>query len=230
MQTTEPTNPSTDGSTPLSSGTSVPAAFDALLKHPAAVIAAIRKDEPAGDLILKYLALALGGFLVFGITLGGFSLGDQLWAAPMKTMLGITLAAVICLPSLYVFSALSGTSLRLPAIVLGLAATLALTGALLLSFTPVLWVFSQSTDSEPFFGFLVITIWLVSLAFGTGLLLRMQAAKKGPVRIWIAIFLLVTLQMSTTLRPLIGTSEELFTTEKRFFLEHWIRQMVGLRG
>ena len=42
-----------------------------------------------------------------------------------------------------------------------------------------------------------------------------------PLRIWIGIFLLVTLQMSTSLRPLIGRSDSLFTSEKLFFLEHW---------
>jgi hypothetical protein len=46
----------------------------------------------------------------------------------------------------------------------------------------------------------------------------------GYLRIWIVIFTVVTLQMSTTLRPLIGTSPDLLPTEKRFFLQHWLEQ------
>ncbi|MFT6241737.1 MAG: hypothetical protein ACJAQT_003837, partial [Akkermansiaceae bacterium] len=171
----------------------------------------------------------LAGFLIFGVTLGSFSFGDQLWAAPLKTILGITFASVICLPSLYIFTALTGTTLRLREIIQGLAASLALIGALLLGFTPVLWVFSQSTNSQPFFGFLVILTWVIALTFGTGFLMKMlsqsDTEKKNPIRIWIGIFLLVTLQMSTTLRPIIGTSDHLFTSEKRFFLEHWMGNM-----
>ena len=114
-------------------------------------------------------------------------------------------------------------------IIQGLAASLALIAALLLGFTPVLWVFSQSTSSEPFFGFLVGLTWVIAVAFGTGFLLKMlnqsDTERKNPVRIWIGIFLLVTLQMSTTLRPLIGSSDHLFTAEKRFFLEHWMKEI-----
>ena len=132
---------------------------------------------------------------------------------------------MICLPSLYIFSALTGTSLGMKEIALGMAGSLALIAALLLGFTPVLWVFSQSTSSEAFFGFLVLVTWLIALFFGTGFLLKTLTqsgtTKTAPLRIWIGIFLLVTLQMSTTLRPLIGRSDTLFTSEKRFFLEHW---------
>lgn len=210
---------------PLESNAPVLAVFENLLKSPASLIETIRKEKNPGALALKLSLVTLVGFLIFGFTLGSFSFGNQLWAAPVKTILGITFSAIICLPSLYIFSALTGTKLRFPEIALGLAAALALIAALLLGFTPVLWVFSQSTSSPAFFGFLVILGWIISLCFGTGFLLKMithsGTTDKGPVRIWIGIFLLVTLQMSTTLRPLIRNSDHFFTSEKRFFLEHW---------
>jgi len=31
----------------------------------------------------------------------------------------------------------------------------------------------------------------------------------------------VTLQLTTTLRPILGRSDDLLTNEKKFFLEHW---------
>ena len=39
--------------------------------------------------------------------------------------------------------------------------------------------------------------------------------------IWSAVFLLVTLQMTTSLRPILGRSETRLTQEKKFFLQHW---------
>lgn len=210
--------------TPLS-GHSFSEVFEGLLKSPQSLIAAIAKNPNSSPFLGKLLLLASLGFLVFGVTLGSFSYHEQLWAAPLKTLIGIAFSSLICLPSLYIFTALTGTSLALKDLLQGMAAALALIGALLLGFTPVLWVFSQSTNSEAFFGFLVLLAWVIALLFGTGFLLKMLvqtgSSDKSPLRVWIGIFLLVTLQMSTSLRPLIGRSDSLFTTEKRFFLEHW---------
>jgi hypothetical protein len=35
------------------------------------------------------------------------------------------------------------------------------------------------------------------------------------------IFLLVALQMTTALRPILGTSKTFFPAEKQFFIGHW---------
>jgi heme/copper-type cytochrome/quinol oxidase subunit 1 len=42
-----------------------------------------------------------------------------------------------------------------------------------------------------------------------------------PLTIWSIVFLLVTLQMTTTLRPILGRSEVFLSQEKKFFLQHW---------
>lgn len=206
-------------------GTSFSEVFEGLLKSPQSLIAGISNQKDSSPFLKKLLILAFAGFLVFGITMGSFSYHEQLWAAPLKTIIGLAFSSLICLPSLYIFTALTGTSLSLRDIMQGMAGSLALIGALLLGFTPVLWVFSQSTNSEVFFGFLVLLVWLIALFFGTGFLLKMLGQTgikdKSPVRVWIGIFLLVTLQMSTSLRPLIGRSDAIFTSEKLFFLEHW---------
>ena len=206
-------------------GTSYLEIFEGLLKAPKSLIAAFSENKEGTPFLKKLIVLAALGFLVFGVTIGSFSYHEQLWAAPLKTLIGITFSSLICLPSLYIFAALTGTPLKLKDIVQGMAGALALIGALLLGFTPVLWVFSQSTNSEGFFGFLILSVWIIALFFGTGFILKMltQAGSgdKMPLRIWIGIFLLVTLQMSTSLRPLIGRSDSLFTSEKLFFLEHW---------
>jgi hypothetical protein len=40
-------------------------------------------------------------------------------------------------------------------------------------------------------------------------------------------FVIVSLQMMTTLRPIVGTSRTFFPTEKKFFLAHWFESMSG---
>ena len=203
--------------------------FEGLLKNPTHLIDGIREAKTSGAFVGKLLLVALAGLVIFGVTLGSFSYHEQLWAAPLKTVLGITLSTLICLPSLYIFSALTGTTLGMKELAQGMAGALALFATLLLGFIPVLWVFSQSTSSETFFGTLVLTAWLIALLFGTRFLFKMLAqsgtTNTAPLRVWIGIFLLVTLQMSTTLRPLIGRADTLLTHEKLFFLEHWQKHL-----
>ena len=47
--------------------------------------------------------------LVYGVVTGTFSGGTQLWAAPIKIAGGLLISAAICLPSLYIFTCLSGS-------------------------------------------------------------------------------------------------------------------------
>jgi hypothetical protein len=52
----------------------------------------------------------------------------------------------------------------------------------------------------------------------------------GHFAVWGLIFLLVTLQMTTTLRPIIGSEEKLVNfEEKKFFLSYWSEQMMQER-
>ena len=61
--------------------------------------------------------------------------------------------------------------------------------------------------------------------FGLGFLkkvLRLEnVLRLGPYHVWAGLFIVVTLQMSTALRPILGSAEPFLPTEKRFFLEHW---------
>lgn len=42
------------------------------------------------------------------------------------------------------------------------------------------------------------------------------------LKVWAIIFVIVTIQMTTTLRPIIGKSDKLLNlNEKRFFLQYW---------
>ena len=80
----------------------------------------------------------------------------------------------------------------------------------------------------PFFGFLLIVLWLICACFGLSLVFRSGHAlgmtNTGHFAVWCLIFLLVTLQMTTTLRPIIGSEEKLVNfEEKKFFSELLVR-------
>lgn len=197
--------------------------FESLLRRPAALVSLL--GEPGHSATPKLLGLAAVSALVFGLVIGTFAMHEQLWAAPLKITAGLAIATLICFPSLYIFASLGGARISAGHLAACLAGAMALAGLLLLGFAPAVWIFTQSTDSLGFMGFLALAAWAISLAFGLGFLNRAlkasRATRGGPFAIWAAIFALVTLQMSTSLRPILGRSTELLTSEKKFFLQHW---------
>ena len=177
------------------------------------------------QLTLVLLGIAILGALAYGLVVGTFTGGDQLWAAPVKIAGGLLLSGLICLPSLYIFACLSGAHTRLAEVCCLVAGLLALTTGLLIGFAPVAWVFSQSTESVAAMGALHLAFAAIAVGFGLKFLARgfeqLNARFGGGLRVWTLIFVLVLLQMTAALRPILGTSDAFLPTEKKFFVSHW---------
>jgi hypothetical protein len=208
--------------------------FDTLLKKPGSLLHHLHHSASPKRVVVNLLITTVVCLGTFGLMVGTFSGGDQLWAAPVKIILGVFASALICLPSLYIFACLSGYDITAKSVVGVLAAVLCLTALLLLGFTPVVWVFSQSITSLPFMAVILLGFWIIALGVGLSLLFRsarfLGAQNSGHLTIWALVFVTVALQMSTTLRPIIGTSDDFFPKEKRFFLDHWLRSASDEEG
>jgi hypothetical protein len=197
--------------------------IEALLRHPTGLAG---HDLSGGRRAFgAFMAIAVASLVVFGFVLGTFAYHHQLWAAPLKLVLGTLFGALICFPSLYIFASLAGAEISLNRLATLCGGMLALAGLLLLGFAPAVWIFTQGTLSFGFMGFLALAAWMVATMFGFRFLfnaLRVHGARsRTPLLIWAIIFLLVGLQLTTTLRPILGRSDRFFTPEKKFFLEHW---------
>ncbi len=219
-----PSNPSapTEPPTPIHG---LPDLIEALLRQPERISQACRQAGYArvlGGLLLMILV----GALVYGLVVGTFSGKAQLWVAPLKVSLGLFLSALICLPSLYIFGCLSGATARLREITALVSGLLALVTVLLLGFAPIAWVFSQSTESIIAVGVVHLGFWLIATMFGLRFLSagfhRLNGRSSGVLRVWMVLYLIVGLQMSTALRPLIGTADTFLPQKKKFFLTHWM--------
>jgi hypothetical protein len=203
-------------------------AVESILRQPRRIIYQLRQEGP-GSLIARLLVIAAVCGLIYGVVVGTFSRGDalyQFWAAPVKVSLGLLISALICLPSLYIFSCLSGSQARLVEVFGLLAGLLALTTILLIGFAPVAWVFSESTKSLPAISALHLVFWLIATYFGLRFLSRgfahLSAETDAALKVWILIFLLVAMQMTTALRPMVGTGASFLPVEKKFFVTHWL--------
>ena len=198
--------------------------LDELLRRPRGIQYRLHEDGGT-KLIAPLLALAVIAAALYGVVVGTFSGGAQLWAAPEKITLGLLFCGGICLPSLYVFACLAGTQARLRDVAGMVAGLLALTTLLLFSFAPVAWVFSQSTESVAGMAAMHIVFWTVATFFGTRFvstgMKRLGSLSDSTFKVWNIIFIFVCLQMMTAIRPIIGTADSLLPKEKKFFFQYW---------
>jgi hypothetical protein len=199
-------------------------AIEALLRQPRRLMFQLRQPG-AGKLIAGMLFVAIVCSAIYGVIVGSFSGGVQWWAAPVKVTSGLLISTLICLPSLYIFTSLSGAQARLVEIFGLVVGLLMLMTILLIGFAPVAWLFSQSTNHVAWMGFLHLLFWGIATAFGLRFLqagfAHAKARSNSGLNTWAVIFLLVVLQMTTALRPLVGTSEDMLPSEKKFFVTHW---------
>jgi hypothetical protein len=199
-------------------------AVEAILRQPRRVMYQLRQPG-AGALMMYLMIVAILCAVIYGVIVGTFSGKEQLWIAPVKIAGGMLVSALVCMPSLYIFTCLSGSQARLAEIFGLVMGMLMLTTILLIGFAPVAWLFSQSTNSLCWMGTLHLLFWFIASIFGLRFLnaafSHTQAKSNAGFNTWVVIFMLVVVQMTTALRPIVGTSETFFPTTKQFFLSHW---------
>jgi hypothetical protein len=217
----EPSTP-TPEEKPAPQPVSLPAAFHDLLTHPLAIL-----ERAPGTGLGPALALLAGSavlWVLYGAAAGFFQGGTQILVAALKAPLIILLALLLCLPSLFVFSAMAGTRWTVRtflAVLAGFAGTLAM---VLLALLPVSWLFSASSrhlSTAMIFQFL---LWLVGLALSEKFLRKALAAlgtRPSALALWMVLFCLVSLQVTTMLRPVLlrKPGGGVFVTGKKSFLE-----------
>jgi hypothetical protein len=198
---------------------------DALLRAPERAMAALSRQRFG---LLQLLFLVLAFVSVSGVVLASFSGGWQYLAVPLKFAIVVIAGPLLCLPSLYIFSCLSESKSSVRDVALALGSGLGVQALLLCGLAPVAWVFSQSTNSVAFMGALYLVMYLVSSAFGLGLtrrLLAQDGVRVGNYWLWQILFMVVVLQLSTTLRPIVGPFDGIVPREKLFFAVHWLKSL-----
>ena len=198
---------------------------DALLRAPERALAALNHQKFG---LLQLFLLVVACVSVTAVVLASFSGGWQYLAVPLKFVIVVVAGPLLCLPSLYIFSCLSESKSSVRDVALALGSGLGVQALLLCGLAPVAWVFSQSTNSVGFMGALYLAMYLVSSAFGLGLtrrLLAQDGLRVGNYRLWQIMFMVVVLQLSTTLRPIVGPFDGFAAREKLFFAVHWLQSL-----
>jgi len=195
--------------------------FNELLTRPLGLLERARGGGNASP--LRLLAGSAVCYVLYGAAAGFFQGGGQIAVAALKAPLIILFALLLCVPSLYVFSAVAGaewTRRTFPVVVAGFAGTLAL---ILLALLPVNWLFSVSSRRLGSAVFLQFILWFLALGLAwrfLGQSLRVIGAR-GALVLWLFLFCIVSLQTATFLRPVLErkSGEPLFVSGKKSFLE-----------
>lgn len=161
-------------------------------------------------------------YLAYGVAAGFFQGGAQIGVAVLKVPLIIIGSLALCIPSLYVFTALTGAQLDGHGFAKALAGFAGVAGLILIALMPVIWLFSVSTISLTFVVWLHLFAWLVALVFGQRFLVSAFGANRA-AGLWLTLVLLVSLQMTTYLRPVLwrDAGQPLFAREKLSFFSHF---------
>jgi len=209
---------------PIDKEITVSSVVDCLLKTPARITYEVSEVKSPLIIGIMFCLLSLC-LLVYGFIMGTFSGGGQMLMVPLKLLGGVFFSALLCLPSLYIFVSLSGGKQSFSQTVGILLQALAVMGVLLVGFSPITWLFAQATNTSIFMGILHLCCWVISLWLGLALMRKalshLNRTDMAIVKAWSLLFLLVLLQMSTTLRPIIGEYDGAILHDKKFFLSHW---------
>lgn len=219
-----------DGHTPALRGDTRPledtgfgAILDALLRCPARLLGAVRE---VGGTTARLYVIGLAGLAASGLAMASWSGGAQLAVVPLKLAALALVTALVCLPSLHVLSALSGGAQSLRETFGALSMGVALSAVLGVALAPIAWVLSAATSSIALAGTLYLVIFLIAATFGLGLVRRALATSAGTqvrgLGAWSVMFVVVGLQLATTLRPLVGPFDGLWLHERTFFLAHFL--------
>ena len=195
-----------------------------LLKAPDDVVAPSR--EPDVRLAASLLCGAVLCYVAYAVAAGSFQGGSGIILAILKVPLIILASVVLCLPSLYVFATLAGATFTRTSFMTAVASFCAIAGLILLALMPITWLFSVSSTSLGFVVAIHIFVWLTAMAFGHRVLIRSAPAARGAIGLWLTLLLLVSLQMTTYLRPVLWrpAGGDLFELEKKSFFMH-VRQL-----
>jgi hypothetical protein len=198
--------------------------FDELLRSPEHVLNRARTAERRRE-VRRLFGGAVAMLLAYGLAAGFFEGGFQILIAGLKTPVIVLGAMLLCMPSLYVFSALAGADLSRERFWTGAAGFLGLISLLMIALLPVNWLFSVSSRSLWFVMMLHMGVWQIASLFAYRFLQKafFPSGRAAVLLLWSALFFCVAFQVTTVLRPVLWRAPggPLIETGKETFLEHW---------
>jgi hypothetical protein len=199
------------------------APFD-LLKRPEVLLQGLSGSD--GWRLAAKLGLSAGlATAAYGAAAGCFLGGGQVALALAKVPLVVFGSLALTAPSFFVFACLAGADIDARRAAKLLSAFGAMLGLLLVGLLPIAWLFSVSSRSVTFVTWVHLLAWVIALFFGRRLLTVALPGRAlaRTLTLWSGLLLLVSLQMTTLLRPTLerDPGRPFFESSKLFFVSHY---------
>lgn len=198
------------------------AVVETILRHRQHFFEEIRAGVGLGEKIRAMLVSSSAFLAVYGAVLGSTHSLVQALSSAAKLPLLFFATMLVCIPTLYIFSVLFGSTQRLNQSIALVLSALTMMGVLLLSFASITFFFMLTTSDYQFFKLLNVLFFTIAGIIGMTFLSQgmrlvstsdQQTGHRGRNLVlygWIMLYAFVGSQMAWTLRPFVGYPDAKF--------------------
>jgi len=187
----------------------------------------IAREEDIGSRIWHMSWLLIGLTFFYGMIMGCYSGFLQALTAGVKVPILFFLSLLICFPAFFVLQFILGSKMKLSQMAAIILSGFALTGAIMVSFTPIVVFFILTGGNYHFLQLLHVAIFLVAGIFGMKTVLdalKFSCEQKGVYpqtgvvvfRFWVVILAFVGIQLAWNLRPFLAENDEAYALFRKY--------------
>jgi hypothetical protein len=187
----------------------------------------IAHDKNIGHRIWQLSLTLIGLTFFYGLVMGSYSGFLQALTAGVKVPVLFLLSLLICFPALFILQFILGSKMKLAQMTAIILSGFVLTGAIMVSFTPIVILFVLTAGNYHFLQLLHVAIFMLAGVFGMKTVLdalkfsceqRNVYPKTGVVvfRFWVVILAFVGIQLAWNLRPFLADKTEPYALFRKY--------------
>lgn len=187
---------------------------------------ALHETNPWGRIWRLTTAFVVLTF-IYGVVMGFYSGFLQALTAGVKVPVLFLLSLLICFPAFFILQFILGSKMKLSHMAVIVLSGYVLTGAIMVSFTPIVILFILTGGNYYFLQLLHIAIFAVAGIFGMKMILdalkysceeKNVYPKTGVVvfRFWVVILAFVGIQLAWNLQPFLAEKTEAYAMFKKY--------------
>lgn len=191
------------------------ASLMSFLRDRKAFLSEVEKEIGLDRKIVSFLVCSASFLALYGLVVGASSHWLQAISSAIKLPGLYLITLLVCLPSLYIFEVVTGSTRNFRQYLVLLLATTSVISVMLLAFVPVVLFFLLSVNDYNFFKLLNVAIFTLTGVIGVQFFyqsmksLHSQDAEKSRnlkvVQAWLFLYGFVGSQLGWSLRPFFGT-------------------------
>ena len=187
----------------------------------------IFNEQKTWSRIWRLILLFFGLTFLYGIIMGCYSGPAQAITAGVKVPVLFLLSLIICFPAFFVIQFILGSKMKLSHMFIIILSGYVLTGAIMVSFTPIIMLFVLTGGNYYFLQLLHIAVFALAGIFGMKTILdalKYSCEQKNVYprtgvevfRFWVVILAFVGIQLAWNMQPFLAEKTEGYSLFKKY--------------